>query len=383
MSAIKVMSVFGTRPEAIKMAPVVAELAAHPSIRGSVMVTAQHREMLDQVLAHFRIAPDHDLDIMEESQTLPHITGRVLEGAVRVYAQERPDIVLVHGDTSTTFAAALGAFYERIPVGHVEAGLRTRNKYSPFPEEINRHLTAVVADLHFAPTAVARDNLLAEGVPRDRIWVTGNTAIDALLRTVRSDYTFETPRLRGVDFRRWRVLAVEAHRRENWGRPMADICHALSAIVRENPDVLLIYSVHRNPEVAGVVERVLGGRDRVILLEPLPYVEWAHLMARSYLVITDSGGLQEEAPSLGKPVVLLRDTTERPEAVAAGTVRQVGVERERIVAAVRQLLTDPAAYEKMARAINPYGDGRAAERIVQAILWKRRLRVEPPGEFGL
>lgn len=383
MAELKVMSVFGTRPEAIKMAPVVAELSANPAISSSVMVTAQHREMLDQVLGHFRIVPDYDLDIMRESQTLSHITGRVLEGAVRVFAEARPDIVLVHGDTSTTFAAALGAFYERIPVGHVEAGLRTGNKYSPFPEEMNRHLTAVIADLHFAPTGVARDNLLAEGVPRDRIRVTGNTAIDALLRTVRSHHTFVTPELQGVDFQRRRVLAVEAHRRENWGRPLEEVCLALSAIVRDNPDVLLIYSVHRNPEVAGVVERVLGGCDRVILLAPLPYVEWAHLMVRSYLVITDSGGLQEEAPSLGKPVVLLRDTTERPEAVEAGTVWQVGTDRAAIIAAVSQLLTDPAAYEKMARAINPYGDGRAAERIVQTILWRTGLRVEPPAEFGL
>lgn len=328
---VRVMSVFGTRPEAIKMAPVVAELRETPGIRSLVLVTAQHREMLDQVLDHFRIRPDHDLNIMQAGQSLTDITTRALEGAFEVFGRAQPDLVLVHGDTTTTFAAALAAFYRRIPVGHVEAGLRTRNKYSPFPEEINRHLTGVLADLHFAPTEVARANLLDEGVPADRIWVTGNTAIDALLRTVREDYRFGAESLKRLDLRGRRMLLVEAHRRENWGEPMERICRALAEIVRRSPDVELVYSVHPNPRVADVVRRHLGGRERVHLLDPLPYPEWANLMARAYLIITDSGGLQEEAPSLGKPVVLLRDTTERPEAVAAGTVRQVGTDFDRIV----------------------------------------------------
>ncbi len=376
------MSVFGTRPEAIKMAPVVQALAAHPAVDSLVLVTAQHREMLDQVLDHFGIQPDYDLNIMQAGQTLEGVTARALEGVVRVYDEARPDLVLVHGDTTTTFAAALGAFYRRVPVGHVEAGLRTRNKYSPFPEEINRHLTGVLADLHFAPTDVARENLLAEGVPAEAIHVTGNTAIDALLGTVRDDYRFTHPLLAAMDFNGRRVLAVEAHRRENWGRPMEDICLALRDVVRRHPDVDLIYSVHRNPQVAGVVERILCGEPRVHLLPPLSYPDWANLMARSYLIITDSGGLQEEAPSLGKPVVLLRDTTERPEALAAGTVLQAGTDRERIVHAVTTLLTDPAAYSRMARAVNPYGDGRAARRILRAILSKRdTLGLAQPEKF--
>lgn len=375
------MSVFGTRPEAIKMAPVVAELRETPGIRSLVLVTAQHREMLDQVLDHFRIRPDHDLNIMQAGQSLTDITTRALEGAFEVFGRAEPDLVLVHGDTTTTFAAALAAFYRRIPVGHVEAGLRTRNKYSPFPEEINRHLTGVLADLHFAPTEVARANLLDEGVPADRIWVTGNTAIDALLRTVREDYRFGAEPLKRLDLRGRRMLLVEAHRRENWGEPMERICRALAEIVRRCPDVEMVYSVHPNPRVADVVRRHLGGRERVHLLDPLPYPEWANLMARAHLIITDSGGLQEEAPSLGKPVVLLRDTTERPEAVAAGTVRQVGTDFDRIVESVTSLLGDEAEYGRMARASNPYGDGRAARRIADIIAFQWKLALELPQPF--
>lgn len=375
------MSVFGTRPEAIKMAPVVAELRETPGIRSLVLVTAQHREMLDQVLDHFRIRPDHDLNIMQAGQSLTDITTRALEGAFEVFGRAQPDLVLVHGDTTTTFAAALAAFYRRIPVGHVEAGLRTRNKYSPFPEEINRHLTGVLADLHFAPTEVARANLLDEGVPADRIWVTGNTAIDALLRTVREDYRFGAEPLKRLDLRGRRMLLVEAHRRENWGEPMERICRALAEIVRRFSDVEMVYSVHPNPRVADVVRRHLGGRERVHLLDPLPYPEWANLMARAHLIITDSGGLQEEAPSLGKPVVLLRDTTERPEAVAAGTVRQVGTDFDRIVESVTSLLRDEAEYGRMARASNPYGDGRAARRIADIIAFQWKLALELPQPF--
>lgn len=383
MKRLRVMSVFGTRPEAIKMAPVVAALRRDERVDSQVVVTAQHREMLDQVLHHFDIAPHYDLNIMQAGQSLAQVTTRALEGLVKVYEEARPDLVLVHGDTTTTFSAALGAFYLQIPVGHVEAGLRTREKYSPFPEEINRHLTGVIADLHFAPTPVARHNLLAEGIPTEKIRVTGNTAIDALLQTVNKDYVFDHDLLNRLDFARRRVLAVEAHRRENWGEPMERICRALAEIVRRHPEVELIYSVHRNPQVADVVERFLGGMERVHLLEPLPYPEWANLMDRAYLVVTDSGGLQEEAPSLGKPVVLLRDTTERPEALTAGTVRQVGTDMDRIVSTVTSLLTDRREYVKMARAINPYGDGRAARRIAQAILWKWGFSLEQPEDFAV
>lgn len=383
MERLRVVSVFGTRPEAIKMAPVVAELARHPRLESRVLVSAQHREMLDQVLEHFGIVPDYDLNIMQEGQQLEDITCRVLTGASRVFAAAAPDLVLVHGDTTTTFAAALAAFYRGIPVGHVEAGLRTRNKRAPFPEEINRHLTAVLADLHFAPTAGARANLLAEGVPPERIWVTGNTAIDALLRTVTPAYRFRHPVLRDLDFARRRVLLVEAHRRENWNGPLDRICRALRAVVRALPEVELVYSVHRNPQVATVVARWLTGEPRVHLVDPLPYPEWANLMGRAHLVITDSGGLQEEAPALGKPVVLLRDTTERPEALAAGTVCQVGTAEERIVAAVTRLVRDEGEYARMARAVNPFGDGKAAPRIVAAIAYHFGLRVEPPEQFAV
>ncbi len=378
---IRVMSVFGTRPEAIKMAPVVKALQRCPEVKSLVLVTAQHREMLDQVLEHFAIEPDYDLNIMRHSQTLTDITTRALEGAVRVFVEAAPDLVLVHGDTTTTFAAALGAFYQQIAVGHVEAGLRTRHKYSPFPEELNRRLVGALADLHFAPTAGARGNLLAEAVSPDSIWVTGNTAIDALLMTVSDDYRFATAELNAIDFGAYRVLAVEAHRRENWGQPMENICAALAEVVERHREAFIVYSVHRNPRVADVVERRLRGRERVLLCDPLPYPDWANLMNRAHLVVTDSGGLQEEAPALGKPVVLLRDTTERPEALEAGTVWQAGTDREEIVHAVTTLLSDGEAYNRMARAINPYGDGRAAERIVQAILWRYGFRVAPPEEF--
>lgn len=377
------LSVFGTRPEAIKMAPVVRRLQDAAEVASIVLVTAQHREMLDQVLRHFSIRPDFDLDIMQERQSLVDVTVRALRGIARVLASLRPDLVLVHGDTTTTMAGALAAFYHQIPVGHVEAGLRTHEKYAPFPEEINRHVTGVLADLHFAPTPTARANLVREGVDPARIWVTGNTAIDALLGTVRSGYVFEHAVLRNLDLERWKVLAVEAHRRENWGEPMEHICAALAEVVAAQPDVLLVYSVHLNPAVQEPVRRHLESRERVILLPPLSYPDWANLMARSYMVVTDSGGLQEEAPSLGKPVVLLRETTERPEALAAGTVWQAGVAREKIVHAITTLLRDEAAYHRMARAVNPYGDGRAAERIVSAILYFFGRSLAPPEEYAV
>ncbi len=359
----KVMVVFGTRPEAIKMAPVIKELKKVKDINTIVCVTAQHREMLDQVLTLFKIKPDYDLDLMKEKQDLFTITAGVLGGMKTILEKEQPDLVLVHGDTTTTFAAALAAFYLRIPVGHVEAGLRTRNKYSPFPEEINRTLTGRLAELHFAPTDTSRDNLLAESTAQFKIWVTGNTVIDALLDTVRDDYSF-APELAEIDLHK-RILLVTTHRRENWGEPMRQIYQALIDLVDEFPDVEVVFPVHKNPVVRDVALEMLGQKERFHLIEPLDYEPFANLMNRCYLVLTDSGGLQEEAPSLGKPVLVLRDTTERPEAVQAGTVKLTGTNRQRIYQAAYTLLSDPTAYEKMARAINPYGDGKAARRIAK------------------
>jgi len=376
------MAVFGTRPEAIKMAPLVKELEKlQPEIECQVAVTAQHREMLDQVLHLFDIKPAYDLDIMQQGQTLFDITSRALTGLKQVLEKEKPDLVLVHGDTTTTFVAALAAFYLQIPVGHVEAGLRTRNKYSPFPEEINRTLTGVLADLHFAPTATAKQNLLAEGVAADSIFVTGNTVIDALLATVQPEYRFVDPMLNSLDYQRQRVLLVTTHRRENLGEPMREIYQALREVVLSYPDVQVVFPVHKNPAVRRVVEEELGGLERVHLTEPMDYQPFANLIGRSYLVLSDSGGLQEEAPSLGKPVLVLRDTTERPEAVDAGTVLLVGTCREVVAAATRKLLDDRSYYEKMANAVNPYGDGQAARRIVQAIRYHFGLAGERPDEF--
>jgi len=359
----KVMVVFGTRPEAIKMAPVIKELKKVKDINTIVCVTAQHREMLDQVLTLFKIKPDYDLDLMKEKQDLFTITAGVLGGMKTILEKEQPDLVLVHGDTTTTFAAALAAFYLRIPVGHVEAGLRTRNKYSPFPEEINRTLTGRLAELHFAPTDTSRENLLAESTAQFKIWVTGNTVIDALLDTVRDDYSF-APELAEIDLHK-RILLVTTHRRENWGEPMRQIYQALIDLVDEFPDVEVVFPVHKNPVVRDIALEMLGQKERFHLIEPLDYEPFANLMNRCHLVLTDSGGLQEEAPSLGKPVLVLRDTTERPEAVQAGTVKLTGTNRQRIYQAAYTLLSDPAAYEKMARAINPYGDGKAARRIAK------------------
>jgi len=361
----KVMVVFGTRPEAIKMAPVIRELREVKDIDTVVVVTAQHREMLDQVLNLFAIQPDYDLDLMKEHQDLFNITTGVLNGMKEILEKEKPHLVLVHGDTTTTFAAALAAFYQRIPVGHVEAGLRTRNKYSPYPEEMNRTLAGRIAELHFAPTDTARDNLLAESTASFKIWVTGNTVIDALLETVQQDYTFG-PELNRINFDR-RLILVTTHRRENWGSGMRNIYQALIDIVNEFPDVEVVFPVHRNPVVRDVAEEMLGGRERFHLIEPLDYEPFANLMNRCYMVMTDSGGLQEEAPSLGKPVLVLRDTTERPEAVQAGTVKLVGTNQQKIYEAAKLLLTDKNEYEKMARAINPYGDGYASKRIVNVV----------------
>ena len=378
---IKVMTVFGTRPEAIKMAPVVLELEKHSDmITPVVAVTAQHREMLDQVLNLFHIKPDYDLDIMAAGQTLFDITMRAMSGLDKVLSEEKPDIVLVHGDTTTTFAGALAAYYHQTEVGHVEAGLRTHNKYSPFPEEMNRHLTGAIADLHFAPTSTSENNLLMENVQEDNIFVTGNTVIDALHHTVRDEFAFD-PSLADIGFGKHRIVLVTTHRRENLGEPMRHVYQALKQLIEEIPDIEIVFPVHKNPKVREVVQEELGGVERVHLIDPLDYEPFANLMHRSAIILTDSGGVQEEAPALGKPVLVLRDTTERPEAVAAGTVKLIGTDRERVYSEAKRLLTDAGEYNRMAEAVNPYGDGKAAERIVQAILYHYGLAPEAPQRF--
>lgn len=383
MSRIKVMTIFGTRPEAIKMAPVVRELGRHSDqIQSVVTVTAQHREMLDQVLTLFGIVPDHDLDIMARGQTLFDITSRAMSGLNEVLAQERPDLVLVHGDTTTTFAGALAAFYHQIPVGHVEAGLRTHNKYSPFPEEMNRKLTGALTELHFAPTVRARDNLMAEAVEPAAIFVTGNTVIDAIHAIVDDGYRFKMPPLSDIAYKTKRIVLVTTHRRENLGEPLRHVYQALRDIAREFIDVEVIFPVHKNPRVRDVVRAELGGLDRVHLIDPLDYEPFGNLIARSHLVLTDSGGIQEEAPSLGKPVLVLRDTTERPEAITAGTVKLIGTDRDRVYTELRRLLCDRKEYDRMANACNPYGDGRAARRIVEFILWKYGLSATRPEPYA-
>lgn len=366
---IKVMTVFGTRPEAIKMAPVVLELKKHTDqLQTIVAVTAQHRQMLDQVLDLFKIESDYDLDIMSQGQTLYDITTKALLGLKKVLEKEQPDLVLVHGDTTTTFAGALAAYYQQIPVGHVEAGLRTGNIYSPFPEEMNRKLTGAIAAIHFAPTATAKKNLLKENADEEKIYITGNTVIDALMTTIDGSYDFADEELQHVDFKKHRIILLTTHRRENLGEPMRHIYKALRRIIEEIPDTEIVFPVHRNPLVRKVVEEELAGVDRIHLIDPMEYEPFANLMSLSSLVLTDSGGIQEEAPSLGKPVLVLRDTTERPEAVEAGTVRLIGTDKTTVYNETKRLLTDKAAYNTMSMAVNPYGDGHASQRIVQAIM---------------
>jgi len=358
------MTVFGTRPEAIKMAPLVLELKKHEEIETIVTVTAQHREMLDQVLETFKITPDYDLNIMKARQTLIDVTTRGLEGLDAVMKEARPDIVLVHGDTSTTFVASLAAFYNQIPVGHVEAGLRTGNKYSPYPEEMNRQLTGVMADIHFAPTEQAKENLLRENKQEDTIVVTGNTAIDALSTTVDDSYTHPIlEKLVGE-----RMILLTAHRRENLGEPMRHIFGAIKRLLQDHEDVEVVYPIHLNPVVREIATDVLGGESRVHLIEPLDVFDFHNFAAKSFMIMTDSGGVQEEAPSLGKPVLVLRDTTERPEGISAGTLKLAGTDEEQIYRLATELLTDEQAYKKMAHASNPYGDGHASERIVKALI---------------
>jgi len=359
-----VLSVFGTRPEAIKMAPVVHALSARKGVTAAVCLTNQHQEMLDQVLDLFAVHADHHLQVMTSGQTPLEVTIRVLERLPPVLAELKPAAVLVQGDTTTTFAAALAAFYARIPVGHVEAGLRTWRKDSPFPEELNRQMTTALADWHFPPTTWARDNLLREGVPAERVIVTGNTVTDAL-RWVAARVPDQPPGI--PDLGDSRLILVTAHRRESFGQPFRELCEALRTLVERNPDVSLVYPVHLNPNVQEPVRAILGGVPRVHLVPPVDYGTMVSLLRRSYLVLTDSGGIQEEAPSFGRPVLVMRDTTERPEGVEAGTARLVGTSRDRIIGEAERLLNDPAAYAEMARAHNPYGDGRAAERIADVI----------------
>jgi UDP-N-acetylglucosamine 2-epimerase len=377
------MTVFGTRPEAIKMAPLVKELEKESLIESRVCVTAQHRQMLDQVLTAFNIVPDFDLNIMKDRQTLVGITTRGLEGLSEVFEREKPDIVLVHGDTTTTFIGSLAAFYNKIAVGHVEAGLRTYDKYSPFPEEMNRKLTGTIADIHFAPTKSNKSNLLKEGIKEEDIVVTGNTVIDALKTTVSKDYVFEDELLRRVNFEGKRVIAVTAHRRENLGEPLENICEALKEIANRYEDILIVYPVHLNPAVRSVADRILGDHSRVRLINPVGVLDMHNLIDRAYIVMTDSGGLQEEAPSLGKPVLVLRHETERPEAVEAGTVRLAGTEKDNIVKLARELLDSEEEYNKMAKAVNPYGDGHASYRIVKALLKKYNLSDEEVTQFNV
>lgn len=361
---IKVMSVFGTRPEAIKMAPLVKELEKRNNMESVVCVTAQHRQMLDQVLEAFRIRPDYDLNIMKHGQTLSDITTAALQGMEGVIRETKPDIVLVHGDTTTAFAAALAAFYQQVPIGHVEAGLRTYDKYSPFPEEMNRQMVDRMADLFFAPTEMSRKNLLLENIPGEKIWVTGNTAIDALETTVRIGYFH--PEIDWVKEGE-RLILLTSHRRENLGEPMENIFRAVRRVAENYPTVKVIYPIHMNPIVRRIAGEILSGCDRIRLIEPLEVFDFHNFIDRSDLVLTDSGGIQEEAPSLGKPVLVLRDTTERPEGVSAGTLKLVGTREEDIYRETVRLLTDREEYEKMSRASNPYGDGHASERIADAI----------------
>lgn len=367
---IKVMSIFGTRPEAIKMAPLVKKLNEDSQIQSVLCVTAQHREMLDQVLDLFGLTPDYDLNIMKPNQTLSMITANVLTGLDPILEKEKPDIVLVHGDTSTTFSAALAAFYHRIPVGHVEAGLRTYDMYSPFPEEVNRVLTGHLTSVHFAPTQRNADNLIREGIDPEKIIITGNTVIDALLEVADRPYEFEDETLKHIDFENKRVIAVTCHRRENLGEYMHNIFEAIREIAEDFEDVEVVYPVHMNPKVRAAASEVFGGCANIHLIEPLSYQPFVNLMAKSYFIITDSGGMQEEAPSLGKPVLVVRKETERPEAVSAGTVKLAGVRRETIAALARELLTDRKAYDAMSKASNPYGDGTACDKILEALKWQ-------------
>lgn len=361
---IKVMSIFGTRPEAIKMAPLIKELEKRKEIESVVAVTAQHREMLDQVLETFDIKPDYDLNIMKQGQTLADVTTRALQGLEKVIKECKPDIVLVHGDTTTTFAGALAAFYNQVAIGHVEAGLRTYDKYSPWPEEMNRQMVDCMADMYFAPTNLSKENLLRQNISKEKIYVTGNTAIDAMSTTIDKNYKHEVIDWIGDS----RMILLTAHRRENLGEPMRHIFKAIKRLIDEFDDIKVVYPIHKNPLVREVANEILQGTDRVRLIEPLEVFDFHNFQSKSYMIMSDSGGIQEEAPSLGKPVLVLRDTTERPEGIEAGTLKLVGTNEDVIYNEAKKLLTDKVAYDKMSKASNPYGDGHASKRIVDAII---------------
>ncbi|MEY8303794.1 non-hydrolyzing UDP-N-acetylglucosamine 2-epimerase [Anaerosalibacter bizertensis] len=372
MRRLKVMTVFGTRPEGIKMAPIVKVMENTKEIENIVCVTAQHREMLDQVLDIFEIKPDYDLNIFKPGQTLTGITTKALEGLEKVIVETKPDLLLVQGDTTTVFAGALAAFYQKVKVGHVEAGLRSGNLYSPYPEEANRKLTGIVTNFHFAPTNESRENLLREGYPEEKIFITGNTVIDALFHVVKEDYIFEDDLLNSIDFENKRVILLTSHRRENLGKPMENIFKAIDGITKKYNDVEVIFPVHLNPKVRNIAHKVFDGNKDIHLVEPLDYEPFTNLMSKCHIVVTDSGGLQEEAPSLGKPVLVVREETERPEGIEAGTAKLVGTSKENISKELDLLLSNKEEYKKMANAVNPYGDGKASERIVKVILEQMR-----------
>jgi UDP-N-acetylglucosamine 2-epimerase (non-hydrolysing) len=382
MNKINLTLIFGTRPETIKMFPIISEIKKYPHlIDFKIVVTGQHREMLDQMLEIFKIIPDYDLDIMKQVQSLSQITKNSLIGMERILKKERPNMVLVQGDTTTAFAGALAAFYQKIKIGHIEAGLRTNNKYYPFPEEINRHLTSVLADLHFAPTAQSCKNLLSEGVKREDIFICGNTVIDSLFLMIKKNHIFTEPLLRDKKIFEKKIILVTVHRRENWGEPLKNICQALIKLLDEHSDLFVIIPLHKNPEIRKTVNHILKDRRDILLLDTLDYGDMINLMSKIYIILTDSGGIQEEAPSLGKPIFVLRDETERPEAVEAGVVKLIGTNKERIVSEVNIILTNKDKYMEMAKRINPYGDGKASKRIIKKILCYFNLIDQFPDEF--
>ena len=382
MNKIKIAVIFGTRPETIKMFPILSEIKKYSHlIESKIIVSGQHREMLDQMLEIFQIHPDYDLNIMKQSQSLSHITKNSLLGIEKILKKERPSMVLVQGDTTTTFVGALAAFYQKIKIGHIEAGLRTNNKYYPFPEEINRHLTSVLADLHFAPTENSCKNLLSEGIRRENIFVSGNTVIDSLFLMIKENYIFREALLRDVKIFEKKIILVTMHRRENWGRPLRETCQALIKLIDDYSDLSVIFPIHKNPEIRKIANEILKSRKEVLLLDTLDYKDMVNLMSKSYIILTDSGGIQEEAPSLGKPVLVLREETERPEAVEAGVVKLIGTNSKKIIKEVKELLDNKEKYLEMTRNINPYGDGKASERIIKKILYNFNLVNQSPDEF--
>lgn len=382
MKKVKVLSIFGTRPEAIKMAPIIKEMEKNPNIEQEVCVTAQHREMLDQVLNIFDIIPNYDLDIMTQNQTLTSITINALKGLEEILNKAKPDLILVHGDTTTTFVGSLAAFYSKIKIGHIEAGLRTYNKYEPFPEEMNRKLTGAMADLHFAPTIISQDNLLKENISQNSIFITGNTSVDCVKTTIEEDYKFTCQKLNEIDFKNKKIITMTAHRRENLGSPLENICEAVLELVQKNENVEVVYAVHFNPKVKEVADRILGNNSKIHLIDPIDMKDMHNLIERSYMVMTDSGGLQEEVPSLKKPVLVLRNVTERPEGVSSGVLKLAGVSKQNIVSLAQELLDNDAEYQKMINSKNPFGDGFASKRIVQAILYYFGIEKEKPANFN-